>query len=409
MRVLYLSQYFPPEVGATQTRAYEMATGLIRAGHEVTMLTEVPNHPTGIIHPGYRGHFWLREEMEGIDVVRVWVKTSPVKTMHTRLAFYLSYMINATLAGLMLTRGYYDVIYATSPPLFVGGAALALSISRGIPLVFEVRDLWPESAIALGELKNPQAIALAERLERTCYRRARRIVLTAREMKDHLVKQGIPAAKMQLIRNGANPELFRFDPEARRRIREKLDLGARFVVVYAGLIGIAQALSTALDSAKSLQTLGPDVHMVFVGDGPVKDDLLAQAMQLQLTNVTFLPSQPRDQIPAYLSAADIALVPLVRQQLIGALPSKMFDAMACERSVILAAAGESCQVLREADAGMVIPPEDPSSLTDAILSLRADPHLCRRYGQNGRRAVLAHYSRQAQAQRLAELLEELGV
>jgi glycosyltransferase involved in cell wall biosynthesis len=372
------------------------------------MLTEVPNHPVGIIRPEYRGRFWMREELDGIDVIRVWVKTSPVKTMRTRLAFYLSYMINATLAGLVLARGGYDVVYATSPPLFVGGAALALSVLRGIPLVFEVRDLWPESAIALGELKNPRAIALADSLGRACYRHARRIVLTTQEMKDHLAESGIPAGKMQVIRNGANPDLFRFDPADRHRIREALELEGMFVVAYAGLIGIAQALSTALGSAERLQTLGPDVHLVLVGDGPAKDDLLAQAERLGLANVTFVPSQPRDQIPAYLSAADAALVPLVRQHLVGALPSKMFDAMACERPVILAAEGEACQVLRGADAGMVIPPEDPSALADAILSLQADPDLRERYGQNGRRSVLAHYSRQVQAQKLAELLEGLN-
>ncbi|MGC9469406.1 MAG: glycosyltransferase, partial [Anaerolineae bacterium] len=146
MRVLYISQYFVPEVGATQTRAYEMATGLIRAGHAVTMLTEVPNHPEGVIRPAYRGRFWAREPLDGIDVIRVWVKTSPTKTLGTRLAFYLSFALNATLAGLICARGNYDVIYATSPPLFVGIPALVLSVLRRVPLVFEVRDLWPESA-----------------------------------------------------------------------------------------------------------------------------------------------------------------------------------------------------------------------------------------------------------------------
>jgi hypothetical protein len=141
MRILYLSQYFPPEIGATQTRAYEMAMGLVKAGHQVTMLTELPNHPTGIIPPEYRGRLWDRIEMDGIDVLRVWVKASPVKTFGTRMAFYLSYMLMATLAGLFKARGRYDLLYVTSPPLFVGGAGLALSYLRRLPLVFEVRDL----------------------------------------------------------------------------------------------------------------------------------------------------------------------------------------------------------------------------------------------------------------------------
>jgi colanic acid biosynthesis glycosyl transferase WcaI len=149
MRILYLSQYFPPEVGATQTRAYEMACGLVQAGHQVTMIAELPNHPQGIIPPEYRGKIYERSDLDGIDVIRVWVKTSPIKTFYSRMAFYLSYMLMAVMAGLLLARGKYDLIYATSPPLFVGAAALILSFIRRTLLVFEVRDLWPESAIGL--------------------------------------------------------------------------------------------------------------------------------------------------------------------------------------------------------------------------------------------------------------------
>ncbi len=163
MRILYLSQYFPPEVGATQTRAHEMARNWVRLGHQVTMLTEVPNHPSGIIPPAYRGKLYERSQLDGIEVVRLWVAASPVKTFRSRMAFYLSYMASAALGGLF-ERGPFDLIYATSPPLFVGGAALAISYLRRIPLVFEVRDLWPESAVVLGEIKSQRAIALATRL-----------------------------------------------------------------------------------------------------------------------------------------------------------------------------------------------------------------------------------------------------
>ena len=225
MRILYLSQYFPPEVGATQTRAYEMAQGLIRAGHRVTMLTEVPNHPEGIIRPEYRGRFWVRETLDGIDVIRVWVRTTPVKTMRTRLAFYISYMLNAALAGLLLARGRYDVIYATSPPLFVGGAALALSYLRHIPLVFEVRDLWPESAVALGELTNPCFIRWATWLEERCYARARRIIVVTQGIHDRLIERGLSAEKLVLIPNGANTDLFRPRPDEGAALRRELGLG----------------------------------------------------------------------------------------------------------------------------------------------------------------------------------------
>jgi glycosyltransferase involved in cell wall biosynthesis len=407
MRVLYLSQYFPPEVGATQTRAYEMARGLIRAGHQVTMIAEVPNHPAGVISPQYKGKLYERTDLDGIEVIRVWVKTAPVKTFRTRMAFYLSYMVSATLAGLLLARRRYDLIYATSPPLFVGGAGLALSYLRRTPLVFEVRDLWPESAVALGELNNPRAIALAERLESACYRRSRQIVLTTQEMKDHLEKQGVPADKMQVVRNGANPDLFRFDPEARQQLRAELGLEDKFVVIYAGLIGLAQALPTVLDAAALMQPLDPAVHFLLVGDGPTKADLVAQAKQRQLVNVTFVPAQPRESVPAYLSAADVAVIPLVRKRLVGALPSKMFDAMACERPIILSAEGEALLVLRKEQVGLSVPPEAPEPLSEAVLALKQDPLRAQQFGQRGRPAVVERYSRQTQARQLASVLSAI--
>ncbi len=405
MRVLYLSQYFPPEVGATQTRAYEMATGLIRAGHQVTMLTEVPNHPQGIVHPAYRRKLWVREDLEGIDVVHVWVKASPVKTMRTRLAFYLTYMTNAALTGLAL-RGNYDVIYATSPPLFVGGSALALSHLRRTPMVFEVRDLWPESAVALGELRNPRFIRWATRLEEACYRRARRIVVVTQGIRERLVERGF-GDKVDLIPNGANTDLFHYQPDAGKAIRQQLNIGDAFLVIYAGIHGIAQGLETVLRAAHRLRDT-PSIRFVMIGDGPCKADLLALKSKLELPNVTMLDAQPRETIPAYLSAADVALAPLRKLELFkGALPSKIFDAWACECPVLLSMEGEARRVLERAQAGLHIEPESPQAMAKAIQALAADPARCRAYGQNGRRFVDQHYSRQAQAQRLAKMLEGL--
>jgi glycosyltransferase involved in cell wall biosynthesis len=405
MRVLYLSQYFAPEVGATQTRAHEMATGLIRAGHDVTMLTEVPNHPKGIIFPGYRRKLWVRENLEGIDVVRVWVKASPVKTMHTRLAFYLTYMLNATLAGLAL-RGPYDVIYATSPPLFVGGAALALSGLRRIPLIFEVRDLWPESAVALNELHNLSFIRWATRLEEACYRRAKRIVVVTQGIRDRLITRGF-GDKVLLIPNGANTDLFHYQSEAGKAIRQQLDLDDDFLIIYAGIHGIAQGLETVLNAAHKLRDHA-GLHFLFIGDGPRKAELHALKERLALPNVTMLAAQPRETIPAYLSAADVALVPLRRLDIFrGALPSKIFDAWACECPIILSMQGEAQQVLQQANAGVYVEPESPSALAQVVQEMVNHSKLLRRYGRNGRRFVEEHYSRQAQAQRLTRLLESL--
>ncbi|RMF04793.1 MAG: glycosyltransferase WbuB [Chloroflexi bacterium] len=405
MRILYLSQYFPPEVGATQTRAVEMARGLVRAGHHVTMIAEFPNHPTGIIPPEYRGRWFERAQLDGIEVIRVWVSASPVKNFRTRLAFYLSYMLMAALAGLFLARGKFDAIYATSPPLFVGGAALVISYLRRIPLVFEVRDLWPESAVALGELRNQRAIRIAEWLERTCYRRAKRVVVVTRGIFDNLTSGGkLNPQKLVFIPNGANTDLFTYEPRVGFSLKESLGLGGKFVVLYAGIHGIAQGLETVIATAQKL-TDDPDVHFLFVGEGPVKADIIALAEANQLTNVTFHPAVPRNEMPGFLSAADVALVPLKRLDLFqGALPSKMFDAWACNCPTLITVDGEARAVLEQSEAGLFAEPENPDALTQAIRHLKGHRPELRQMGERGRQAVEQHYSRQAQAAQLVDLL-----
>jgi len=407
MRILYLSQYFPPEVGATQTRAHEMARGLVQAGHQVTMIAEVPNHPHGIIPPAYRGKLYERATLDGIDVIRVWVKASPVKDFRSRMAFYLSYMVMAALAGIFLARGKFDALYATSPPLFVGGAALILSFLRRIPLIFEVRDLWPESAVALGELKNPRAIRLAAWLEERCYARARQIIVVTQGIYQRLVERGIPTDKLAFIPNGANTNLFQPQPEAAQALRQELGLGEAFVVLYAGIHGIAQGLELLLQCARRLEN-NTSIRFLFVGEGPVKADLMAQAQQMGLSNIIFYGEVARERVPAFLSLARVAVVPLRKLDLFeGALPSKMFDAWACACPTLVTIGGEAKAVLAQAAAGVWVAPEDVEALSAAILRLVDDPAQVRQMGENGRRFVAEHYSRQAQAQQLEKLLTSL--
>lgn len=407
MRILYISQYFPPEVGATQTRAYEMASNLVRMGHHVTMLTEIPNHPAGIIPPEYRGKLYERADLDGIDVIRVWVKASPVKNFRSRMFFYLSFMLNAVLGGLLLARGKYDLIYATSPPLFVGGAALILSVLRRTPLVFEVRDLWPESAVALGELSNPRAIAWATRLEEACYCRARAVVVVTHGIRDRLLERGIPTEKLHVIPNGANVELFQFHPRGRENIRDELGLRGKFVAIYAGIHGIAQGLETVVEAARRLRDR-QDIHFLMVGDGPKKTQVAALVQQYNLPNLTLLPAQPRERIPEYLSAADVALAPLRNIALFeGALPSKIFDAWACERPVLLSVDGEARRILETVGGGIFVAPEDPDAMTQAVLSLQSAPETLKKMGAQGRDYTVEYYSRRAQAEELAALLENL--
>lgn len=405
MRILYISQYFPPEAGATQTRAYEMARNLVRLGHQVTMIAEFPNHPSGVIPSSYKGRLYEREELEGIHVIRVWVKASPEKNFMNRMLFYLTFMFNAFLAGLFLARGRFDAIYATSPPLFVGGAALGLSFLRRIPLFFEVRDLWPESAVALGELSNPKAIALASWLEESCYRRAIKIVVVTRGIFDRLLVRGISSEKLELITNGANVELFQFHPDRRQEIRTRLGWENRYVLMYAGIHGIAQGLEIILQAAARLES-DSRILFVLIGDGPEKNGLVARAADMGLPNVVFLPEQPRQQMPAYLSAADAALIPLRNIDLFkGALPSKLFDAWACERPVLISVDGEARQVVEQAGGGIFIPPEDPDALAAAAMELVLHPEHGLEMGKNGREFTQQNYSRRSLAEFLAGVLQ----
>ncbi len=408
IRILYLSQYFPPEAGATQTRAFEMARTFVRLGNPVTMLAEIPNHPSGIIPTAYRRKLFERSDLDGIDVIRVWVKASPDKNFRSRLLFYLSYMFTAALAGLLLARDEYDLVYCSSPPLFVGAAGLALSDWKHLPFVFEVRDLWPESAVALGELSNPRWIRWAERLENLCYSHARKIVVVTKGIQQHLAARAIPLEKLILTPNGTNPDEFQFHSTGRAKIRAELGWQDKFIVIYAGIFGLAQGLETVLEAAKLLQDQD-GIRFLLVGEGPKKEEIVRLAAKLKLTNLRILPEQARQSMPDLLSAADVALTPLRRLDLFkGALPSKIFDAWACRRPVVLSIDGEARTVVEHAGGGIFTPPEDPQALADVLIDLQTDPERCTQMGARGRDYAVQHYSRAALAEQLLRILETVG-
>ncbi len=407
MRILYFSQYFPPEAGATQARAYEMASNWILLGHSVTMIAEFPNHPSGIMAPGYQGKLYERELLNGIEVLRVWVKTSPSKNFRTRMLFYLSYMFNAAMAGLFIARGRYSFIYASSPPLLVGAAAWIVSKFRRIPLVFEVRDLWPESAVALGELTNSRAIAMATRLEEMCYRRAVRIVVVTQGVLAHLLKRGIPDEKLLLIPNGANTELFIDNNSERDRIRQELGLGNKFICIYAGIFGVAQGLEVILETAQLLQS-DKRFHFLLIGEGPRKGQIASLARNLNLPNLTLLPEKPREQIPNYLSAADAAIIPLRKSEVFSmVVPSKLFDAWSCSKPVILSVDGEARILLENVKGGIFVPPESAEKMAEAVKSLQASPDLAQLMGCNGLEFTRANFSRKTLALQLITELSTL--
>jgi glycosyltransferase involved in cell wall biosynthesis len=401
LRILYLTQYFPPETGATQNRALAMARHLADQGHQVTVVCEFPNHPHGILPERYRGRLFEREDMAGLRVLRGWVYATPRKTFGRRLVFYISFMISSFLVGL-LAGWRFDAVYATSPPFFVGFSGWLLARLKGARFVFEVRDLWPDSAIALGILRNRTLIRLSKRLEHFYYRRAARIVVVTRGIRQQLLREGVAEKKLVLIPNGSSPEHFR--PMPADDLRRRLGLEGKFVVGYAGVFGLAQGMEHLCDLAAAMRG-DTGIHFLFVGEGPKRQQVLQLQKKLGLDNLTVHPGVTREEMPEMMSVFDTCLVPLRQNELFeGALPSKMFDAMACERPVILSVAGEAKAVLESADAGLAVEPEDIAAMRAAVLRLRDDPAARRRMGANGRRLVESEYSRPKLASQLEQAL-----
>jgi glycosyltransferase involved in cell wall biosynthesis len=403
MRILFFSQFFPPEVGATQTRMHHFARRLVENGHQVTVITEMPNHPKGVVFDGYRGRLVQRAAEDGVDVMRVWVYASPRKTFVRRVLFYNTYMANAMLATTLLARGQYDVIFATSPPLPVAFSAYMVSRLKRCPYIMDVRDIWPAVGVVLGEIRGQVVIRSAEKLERFLYRKAAAISCTTRSFVNDVVSKGADPTNVHFLPNGTIPELFnplRIDPDLRRR----LGLEGTFVVGFCGNHGVAQGLPEVLEAARLLKGDGR-FRFLFIGEGPVKSRLLELRERHDLHNVLLLPQVPITEITPYINAADVMLVPLKRDDIFSAfIPSKLFDFMACGKPVLLGVGGEARSILEEAGGGVYVEPDNPQALATALRGLAQHPGRLNDMGRRGREYVLHHYLRDQQAKRLEEIL-----
>lgn len=403
MRVLLLSQYFFPEVGATQTRMWEFARALSAAGHEVDVLTEFPNHPAGVIPPEYRGRFFEDDRRHPFRILRVWVWASPRKTFWTRLAFYGSFFAMALVGSLLRLPRRYDAVAATSPPLPVAAAGLLISRLKRAAFVMDVRDLWPKAAQALGELSNTRVYRLAEWLEHRLYAGADRITATTRAFCRYIADRGVPPARIVHVPNGTLAEVF--DPaRGDADLRHRLGLEGKLVVTYAGLHGIAQGLGTVLDAAARLRE-DREVQVLLLGEGPQKTALQAAARARGLDNVRFLPAVPLEESAHYLNASDALLVPLTADPVFRMfIPSKLFDGLACGKPVLLQVDGEAREILEASGGGLFVEPGDPDALAGAIRHLARDPALRKEMGERGRAFVTRHYLRADQARRFAEVV-----
>lgn len=409
MKILYISQYFPPEMGAPSARASELARHWAAAGDDVSVLTGFPNHPTGVVPPEWRSRLRrlaYHEKLAGVDVYRTWLWPLPNGKSHERMRNYASFCISAALRGMTLPRP--DVIIASSPQLLVGLSGWWLAFSRQIPFVFEVRDLWPESLAAVGlggenSLLHHTLSAVAKFL----YQRADRIVVVTPAFKDHLIARWrLPADKIDVVENGVETDLF--TPAAgssMSELKKKLGADSRFLVCYIGTMGMAHGLETLLDAAARLQSESPNVLFLLIGEGAEKERIQSLAHSRRLMNVRFLEQQPREKIPAFISASDACLVLLKKTDVFKTvIPTKMLEFMSCARPVILGVEGQAQQIIEDAGAGLVIPPEDANALASAIKQLERNRDLARALGEKGRAYILRKFSRAGTAQKYMRLL-----
>ncbi len=406
MRILYVSQYFPPEMGAPSARVHELSREWARLGHDVAVVTGFAHHPTGVKAPADRGVLFRKETVDAIRVLRTYVYAAPNRGVLRRMISYASFMLSATLIG-GARAGRPEVVIGTSPQLLSAAAAALIARSYGVPFVFEVRDLWPESIVAVDAMSENLVVRGLKALARSLYESSARIVTVGEGYRRGIHERyGIPLEAMDVVPNGIDPDLF-VPAERDDALREEYGWQGRFVVLYLGTLGMAHGLGGALEAARLLRE-DPRILFAFVGEGAEKEALRARARELGLPNVRFVDAQPKARVPRFYAACDAALVTLRDTPLFQeVLPSKIFESLAMERPILLGVGGEARRLVEEAGAGEHVPPADPAALSEAVRRWASRPDRLREMGRRGRELVLRRFDRRALAARYLEILESV--
>jgi glycosyltransferase involved in cell wall biosynthesis len=394
VHILFLTENFPPEVNAAATRVYERAVYWIRQGHSVTVLTCFPNFPRGRLYPGYRQKLWQRETLDGINIIRLPTYIARNEGFVRRTLDFVSFMIVAVVAALFVRRP--TVVAATSPQFFTAVAGWMVGALRRKPFVFELGDLWPASIVAVGALRNGRILRALERFELYLYRKAAVVIALTNAFKANLVSRGVPPEKVVVVINGV--DLSRYAPQApSNSLLAEWSLAGKFVLGYVGTHGMAHQLENAVAAAALLDGKSK-VHFLFVGDGACKAELQSQARRGNLTNVTFAPPRPKEQMPDVWSVCDVALVHLKDDPTFGeVIPSKMFEAMGMGKPLLLVAPpGEAKAILDASGAGEWVPAAKPALLAQQVDSLSNDPQRVADLAAASL-ASAARYSRERQA------------
>lgn len=406
MRIVILSQYFPPEVGAPQNRLYELAVRLQERGAEVTILTAMPNYPQMVVHEQYKGKFFVSEEMNGLKVLRSWIYASTSKGILKRLLNYYSFVFSSFWIGLFKLPKH-DFLLVESPPLFLGKTAFALTRLRGSKMIFNVSDLWPESAEKLGIVTNKSFLKAATILEEFLYRKS--FLITGQTQgicKD--IQTRFPKKDLFWLPNGVDMNYYSIDQVESHWRKENGFNDDDFLLLYAGIIGHAQGLEVILHAASQIQSHSK-IKFLLLGSGPERDKLMSLKEELLLTNVHFLDAVGKKEMPAIVKAADVAVIPLKKLDLfLGAIPSKIFENLAMKKPILLGVLGEAKELFIDiGKAGLAFEPENAEDLAQKTLQLFQNRNECAQLGENGYQYVKDNFTRDLIALRFWEKLQTI--
>jgi glycosyltransferase involved in cell wall biosynthesis len=409
LHIGYLVQQFAPEVGAGPARVVEMARHWMRSGAEVTVITGMPNRPEGRIHADYRGRLLLEEEWEGMRVLRSWLYASPERGTLRTLLNNGTFMVSSALHGIMRAKGL-DVLIASSPPFFPHVSGRLVGTVRRVPLVAEVRDLWPDYLVDMGVLSAGSAATRGLFwLERRLLRRADAVTVVTDSFRRRVIEKGVDPGRVHVMPAGVDPDFYFRSEEAPPLPALKRAKG-EFLVGYLGNFGAGQELGTVVDAARLLENSSPPIRFVLVGDGPQRSALQASVAEAALRNLTIHPPIQKEWTRAFYASCDACLVPLAPVPVFQeTVPSKIFEIMACERPIVASVDGEARRIMEASGGGWTTRPGDSSMLAEAILAAAQTPAEQRALmGARGRAYAIERFSRGTIAARYLSLLESVA-
>lgn len=376
MRILFITDNFPPEVNAPATRTYEHALRWVASGADVTVITCAPNFPRGKVFPGFRNRLRTVETIDGIRVVRLWSYITANEGFVRRALDYLSFAVTATIGGLFERA---DVVVATSPQFFTTLSGWTISKLKRLPWVFEVRDLWPESVVAVGAMRKSRLIDIFERLELALYRSAARVVVVTPAFRANLISRGIDPGCVEVVTNGVDLGAWRRS-DRDSTYKHRLGADGKFLIAYVGTHGMAHGLDFIVRSARKL----PEAHFLFIGDGAERRALIELAERERVENVSFLAPVPKHEVAGHLSNADAVLVPLRKSETFkSVIPSKIFEAAAMGLPILLGVEGQAAEIITSHGAGICFEPENTAQFVDCVRRLATDEALCHRLAKGG--------------------------